>query len=54
VDFARTRGNLKLMNGVELIGLIQKYYDALDPRRRRQIPLRRVLVPDVSGADGDE
>jgi restriction system protein len=54
VDFARTRGNLNLMNGVELIGLIQKYYDALDPRRRRQIPLRRVLVPDVSGADGDE
>lgn len=54
VDFARTRGNLKLMNGVELIGLIQKYYDALDPRRRRPIPLRRVLVPDVSGADGDD
>ena len=25
----------------------------LDPRRRRQIPLRRVLVPDVGGADGE-
>lgn len=46
-EFARTKGNLKLMTGVELIGLIMKYYDALDLGYRQQIPLRRVLVPDV-------
>ena len=48
VDFARTRGNLKLINGVEFIDLIQKYYDKLDINFRKQIPLRRVLVPDVA------
>lgn len=51
VDFARTRGNLKLINGVEFIGLIQKYYDKLDIHFRKQIPLRRVLVPDVAMDD---
>ena len=47
-DFARTRGNLKLINGVEFIDLIQKYYDKLDINFRKQIPLRRVLVPDIA------
>jgi len=53
LDFARTRSNIRLLNGIEFIALIQKHYDQLDPRRRRQIPLRRVLVPDVGGADGE-
>jgi restriction system protein len=47
LDFARTRGNLRLVNGVELIGLIQKHYDGLSPHFRQQIPLRRVLAPDL-------
>ena len=46
-DFARTRANLKLMAGVELFGLVQKYYDGLSWRHRQEIPLRRVLVPDA-------
>ena len=45
-EFARTKGNLKLVTGVELIELIQKYYDKLALKYRQQIPLRRVLVPD--------
>ena len=53
LDFARTRSNIRLLNGIEFIALIQNPYDQLDPRRRRQIPLRRVLVPDVGGADGE-
>jgi restriction system protein len=48
LDFARTRGNLKLIDGVEFIALIEKYYDGLDLKFRKQIPLRRVLVPDYS------
>ncbi len=48
VDFARTKGNLRLVNGVELVDLIQKYYDSLDIDYRRRIPLRRLLVPDVA------
>ena len=46
-DFARTKGNLKLVDGVEFVGLIEKYYDGLDLKFRKQIPLRRMLVPDV-------
>lgn len=45
-DFARTKGNLKLLSGVEFIELIQRFYDKLGLRYRQLIPLRRVLVPD--------
>lgn len=51
IDFARNRGNLKLVPGVELIGLIQKHYDSLSLQYRQQIPLRRVLAPDVSESE---
>lgn len=51
-EFTRTRGNLKLVNGVELVGLIQKYYDNLALKFRQQIPLRRVWVPDVDAGAG--
>ena len=47
-DFARTCGNLKLINGIEFIDLIQKYYDRFDIKFRKQIPLRRILVPDIA------
>jgi restriction system protein len=47
LDFARTKGNLKLVDGVEFVSLIEKYYDGLDLKFRKQIPLRRMLVPDV-------
>ncbi len=50
VAFARTKGNLRLVNGIELVDLIQKYYDGLDIAFRRAIPLRRVFVPDVAVA----
>jgi restriction system protein len=50
-SFANTKGNLKLMNGVELVDLIQKYYDGLDAKFRKQIPLRRILVPDIQVND---
>jgi len=48
LDFARTKGNLKLIDGVEFVDLIEKYYDGLDLKFRKQVPLRRMLVPDVS------
>ena len=47
IEFARTRGNLRLVAGVELIALIQKHYDGLSSHYRQQIPLRRVLAPDL-------
>jgi restriction system protein len=50
-EFARTRGNLKLVDGAEFVALIEKYYDGLDLNYRKLIPLRRMLVPDVT-SDG--
>ncbi len=50
LDFARTKANLRLINGIELVDLIQKYYDELDLNYRRMIPLRRVFVPDIPEA----
>jgi restriction system protein len=50
-SFAATKGNLKLVGGLELVELIQKHYDQLDLKYRKQIPLRRVLVPDVQMAE---
>ena len=47
-DFARTKGNLKLVDGVGFVELIQRHYDRLELKHRQQIPLRRVLVPDVA------
>lgn len=47
-EFARTRGNLRLIDGVELVDLIQTYYDGFDQKMKRRIPLRRVLAPDVA------
>ena len=46
--FAGAKGNLKLVDGIEFVSLIEKYYDGLDLKFRKQIPLRRMLVPDVS------
>jgi restriction system protein len=50
-DFARTKGNLKLINGVDLVELIERHYDRLEDKHRSLIPLRRVLVPDVGDED---
>ena len=47
-EFARTKGNLKLVDGVSFIDLIQRHYDRLDLKHRQQIPLKRVLVPDLA------
>jgi restriction system protein len=51
LEFARTKGNIKLVDGVQFIGLIERHYDALDAKHRREIPLRRVLVPDLAFAE---
>ncbi len=51
LEFARTKGNIKLVDGVQFIDLIEHHYDALDPKHKREIPLRRVLVPDLAFAE---
>jgi restriction system protein len=45
--FASARGNLKLVDGVYFVSPIEIYYDGLDLKFRKQIPLRRMLAPDI-------
>lgn len=47
-DFARAHGNLRLIDGQAFIDLIRRYYDRIDLQFRQQVPLRKVLVPDVA------
>ena len=51
-DFARNKSNLKLVDGVALIDMIQRHYEGLDQTHRQLIPLKRVLVPDLAAAGG--
>jgi restriction system protein len=54
-DFVKTRPNLRLIDGDELIHFILIHYEQLDPKYKRLLPLKNVYVPDLvreeSGAD---
>ena len=47
VDFAFSKGNLRLIDGDELVDLIFQHYEELDPRYQGMIPLKRVYVPEA-------
>jgi len=47
VDFAFSKGNLRLIDGDELVHLIFAHYEELDPRYQGMIPLKRVYVPEA-------
>ena len=51
VDFAFSKGNLRLIDGDDLVDLIFDYYDELDPRYKGMIPLKRVYVPEALGEE---
>lgn len=42
----RTRQDLRLLNGTQLVDLIFEYYESLDSEWKRLLPLRRVLAVD--------
>ncbi|MCG3171652.1 MAG: hypothetical protein CALGDGBN_03293 [Pseudomonadales bacterium] len=46
-SFARTKSNLRLIDGNELIDLIFRHYDRFDSLYKSIIPLKRVYVPEV-------
>src|SRR5439155_14578271 len=46
----RTRQNLRLMNGAQLVELILEQYEGLDSEWQRQLPLRRVYAVDREAA----
>jgi restriction system protein len=45
-QFARGKSNLRLIDGTELVDLIQRHYEQFDSRYKSVLPLKRVYVPD--------
>lgn len=44
--FARSKGNLRLVDGDELVNLILQHYEQFDSRYKGLLPLKRVYVPE--------
>jgi restriction system protein len=45
--FAKSKSNLRLIDGEELVKLIFDHYDEFDSRYKSLLPLRRVYVPEA-------
>ena len=45
--FARSKSNLRLIDGPELVTLILQHYEQLDSRYKGLLPLKRVYVPEA-------
>ncbi|MCK6548447.1 restriction endonuclease [Myxococcota bacterium] len=44
--FGRSKTNLRLIDGTELVELVLRHYDRLDSRYKGLLPLRRLYVPE--------
>ncbi len=47
LEFARSKSNLRLIDGVALVDLILAHYEDFDSRYKGILPLKRVYVPEV-------
>lgn len=52
-NFARSKSNLRLIDGDDLVQLVFLHYDQLDSRYKGLLPLRRVYVPEAIESDAD-
>lgn len=52
-NFAKSKSNLRLIDGDELVQLIFNHYDQFDSRYKGVLPLRRVYVPESLESEGD-
>jgi restriction system protein len=50
-NFEQSKANLRLIDGDELVELIFQHYEKFDSQHKGMIPLKRVYVPQVLGAD---
>lgn len=48
-QFERSKNNLRLINGNELVELIFEHYESFDPRYRTILPLKKGYLPVTSG-----
>ena len=46
LDFAKSRNDLRLIDGAELVTLVLKHYGQLDPRYKALLPLKQVYIPE--------
>ena len=53
IDFAKRKPNLRLISGDELVEFVLEHYEALDPRYKAIIPLKRVYIPHPVEQPGD-
>lgn len=51
INFAKSKSNLRLIDGEELVELIFQHYDQFDSKYKAILPLRRVFVPEVANSD---
>jgi restriction system protein len=54
VNFARSKTNLRLIDGDELVALILAHYEQFDSRYKGMLPLKRVYVPESRLTADDE
>jgi restriction system protein len=52
-DFSKSKTNLRLIDGEELVGLILSHYENLSAHYKSLIPLKRVYVPEPKTEDGE-
>lgn len=52
-NFAKSKSNLRLIDGDELVQLVFSHYDQFDARYKGVLPLRRVYVPESLDNDGE-
>lgn len=50
-QFERSKSNLRLIDGEQLVDLVLAHYEKFDGRYKSLIPLRRVYVPEVPESD---
>ena len=46
-NFARSKANLRLIDGDELVSLVLQHYEKFDSRYKGLLPLKRVFVPEL-------
>lgn len=52
-NFAKSKSNLRLIDGAELVQLIFQHYDRFDSRYKGLLPLRRVYVPEAIESENE-
>lgn len=51
LQFERSKSNLRLINGEDVVQLIFENYEKFDTRHKGLLPLRRVYIPETSVSD---